>query len=101
MNKTFILITRIKGETMSTNISLTPELEEYARNQVASGLYGSISEFVRSAVRLHRKQDIEHNLYLRNMHRELAQAGTEIDRGEITPLNMQEIMDEVDAEIGE
>ncbi len=84
---------------MSTNISLTPELEEYARNQVASGLYGSISEFMRSAVRTHRKQNIEHNIYLRDMHRELAQAEAEIDRGEISPLNMQEIIDEVDAEL--
>lgn len=84
---------------MSTNISLTPELEEYARNQVASGLYKSISEFMRAAVRMHRRQDIEHNLYLRDMHRELAQAGAEIDRGEISPLNMQEIIDEAEAEL--
>mgnify|MGYP001800194721 CR=1 FL=1 len=31
---------------MSTNISLTPELESYAKNQVENGLYGSISEFM-------------------------------------------------------
>ena len=83
---------------MSTNISLTPELEEYARRKVASGLYGSVSEFMRDAVRLHRNQDIEHNLYLREMHRELDRAAAEIDRGEITPFNIQEIFDEVDAE---
>jgi len=38
--------------------------------------------------------DIE---YLHEIRLELDQAAKEIDRGEITPLNMQEIMDEVDS----
>lgn len=76
---------------MSTNISLTPELEEYVKSKVASGLYGSISEFMRDAVRVHRKQDIENHIYLRELSSELAQAGTEIDKGEISPLNMMEV----------
>ncbi len=86
---------------MSTNVSLTPELENYARGQVESGLYGSISEFMRSAVRLHRKHDMEHNLYLRDMHRELNTAADQIDNGQTEPHNMQDIIDEVNAERAE
>jgi antitoxin ParD1/3/4 len=36
---------------MTTNVSLTPELERFARDQVASGDYGSVSEVVRDALR--------------------------------------------------
>ena len=85
---------------MSTNISLTPELEQYAKNQVASGLYRSISEFMREAVRLHRQKNLEHSLYLRDMHKELDTGSAEIDRGEISPLDMKEITDRVLKESG-
>ncbi|MDQ7073549.1 MAG: type II toxin-antitoxin system ParD family antitoxin [Gammaproteobacteria bacterium] len=76
---------------MSTNISLTPELELYAKSQVASGLYNSVSEFMREAVRLHREKNIEHALYLQAMHKELSLAETEIDQGQLSSFNMQEI----------
>ncbi len=83
---------------MSTNISLTPELEEYAKDQVASGLYGSVSEFMREAVRMHRMVNLEHRLYIRELHNELTQAASEIDNNETEPHNMREIMDEVHSE---
>ena len=78
---------------MSTNISLTPELEIYAKNQVSSGLYNSVSEFMREAVRLHREKNMEHQLYLQAMHKELSLAEIEIDQGKLSPFNMQEITD--------
>lgn len=83
---------------MSTNISLTPELEQYAKSQVASGLYGSVSEFMRDAVRLHREKNLEHRLYLHEMHKELAQASAEIDQGKISPLNIKEMTEHVFSE---
>ena len=81
---------------MSTNISLTPELERYAKRKVAEGLYSSMSELMRDALRLLRRNDIE---YLQEMNAELDQAAREVDHGEITPLKIQEIMDEVDKEL--
>jgi len=33
------------------HVSLTPRLEEYAREKVASGLYNNASELVREALR--------------------------------------------------
>lgn len=39
------------------NVSLTPELERYARSKVQSGRYNSASEVVREALRLHQERD--------------------------------------------
>jgi|APGre2960657468_1045069.scaffolds.fasta_scaffold119683_3 putative addiction module CopG family antidote len=77
---------------MSSNISLTPELELYARKQVESGLYSSISEFIRDAVRTH--QNLENKLYLSEMHLELAKAGKDVDQNKISPLKMKDILEE-------
>src|SRR5271155_742869 len=37
---------------MATNVSLTPELERFARDCVAEGRYNNVSEVVRAALRL-------------------------------------------------
>jgi antitoxin ParD1/3/4 len=37
---------------MTTNVSLTADLEQFARNCVESGRYNNVSEVVRSALRL-------------------------------------------------
>ena len=79
---------------MSTNVSLTPEIEEYAKNLVAGGFYSSISEVVREALRLHRKHE---ELYLRDLHKELNLAAGQIDSGQTEPHDMQEIIDRVKA----
>jgi len=84
---------------MSTNISLTPELGLYAKSQVSSGLYNSVSEFMREAVRLHREKNIEHQLYLQAMHKELSLAETEIDQGQLSSFNMQELTERAFNEI--
>ena len=77
---------------MNTHISLSPELESYARKQVESGLYGSISEFIREAIRTH--QNLENKLYLSEMHLELVKAGKDVDQNKISPLKMKDILEE-------
>jgi antitoxin ParD1/3/4 len=37
---------------MATNVSLTPELERFARECVAEGRYNNVSEVMRAALRL-------------------------------------------------
>ncbi len=37
---------------MATNVSLTPELEHFARECVAEGRYNNVSEVVRAALRM-------------------------------------------------
>ncbi len=79
---------------MGTNVSLTPEIEEYAKSLVASGFYGSISEVVRETLRLHRKHE---ELYLRELHKELNIAADQIDSGKTESHDMQIIIDRVNA----
>ncbi len=74
---------------MSTNISLTPELEKYAKSKVAQGIYGSVSELMREALRLLRKQDIE---YILELEIDLKKAAFEIDNGEIEPFEINSII---------
>ncbi len=42
---------------MSINVNLTPQLEEMVKKKVASGLYSSVSEVIREALRLMEEQD--------------------------------------------
>ncbi len=41
---------------MATNVHLTPELEAFARERVKEGNYNSVSEVVRSGLRLLKEQ---------------------------------------------
>lgn len=52
---TLAVITLNGSEAM--NVSLTPELEKYVRNKVASGLYNNASELIREALRLFLARD--------------------------------------------
>jgi antitoxin ParD1/3/4 len=42
---------------MTTNVSLPPELERFARECVAEGRYANVSEVVRSGLRLLQEQE--------------------------------------------
>lgn len=42
---------------MTTNVSLTPQLEEYIQSRIQAGDYATTSEFVREAVREKRERD--------------------------------------------
>ncbi len=44
---------------MTTNVSLTPELEKYLQKKVQAGGYKSVSEVVREALRLLKEKDQE------------------------------------------
>ena len=41
----------------SMNISLTPTLEKFVQDKVASGLYNSVSEVIREALRMMASKD--------------------------------------------
>ncbi|MEM6326577.1 MAG: type II toxin-antitoxin system ParD family antitoxin [Bacteroidota bacterium] len=66
------------------NVSLTPELERYARSKVESGRYNSASEVVRDALRLHQERDARIH-HLRTLIHEGAESGgfQTYDRDEI------------------
>ncbi|HVC51345.1 MAG TPA: type II toxin-antitoxin system ParD family antitoxin [Stellaceae bacterium] len=78
---------------MSTNVSLTPELEKFARDCVAEGGYNNVSEVVRSALRLLQ----EHERQRRQFEATLDEAVAESDRdGWFT---IEEVLADVDAVI--
>ncbi|MZE42361.1 type II toxin-antitoxin system ParD family antitoxin, partial [Streptomyces sp. SID5477] len=43
---------------MATNVHLTPELEQFARDRVNTGRYASMSEVVRDGLRLLQDQEV-------------------------------------------
>lgn len=70
------------------NISLTPHLDELVKGKVESGLYNSVSEVMRDALRLLEERDQLRDLRLEELRRDIQKG---IDSGEATPLDIQEI----------
>jgi antitoxin ParD1/3/4 len=64
------------------NVSLTPELETYVSNKVASGRYNSASEVVREALRLLEEHDAARAAQLAAFNRELGRRLDSLDQGE-------------------
>jgi antitoxin ParD1/3/4 len=83
---------------MSTNVSLTPALEQFARECVDSGRYNNVSEVVRDALRLLQEREQR----IRNFQRSLEEALEEADRlgtytVEEVSSRMQRIIDDAKA----
>ncbi len=64
------------------NVSLTPELEKYVSDKVASGRYTSASEVVREALRLLEREEKSRKEQLEDFNRELDARVAALDRGE-------------------
>lgn len=74
------------------NVSLTPRLEEFVKAKVESGLYNSSSEVVREALRLLEDQDRLRQIRLEELRREVRIGLDQLDRGEGTPLDIEDII---------
>jgi len=70
------------------NISLNPHFEELVKGKVQSGLYNSVSEVMREALRLLEERDQLRDLRLQELRSEIQKG---INSGEATPLNIEEI----------
>lgn len=64
------------------NVSLTPELEKFVADKVASGRYTSASEVVREALRLLEQNEKSRAEQLAEFNRELQRRIDAADRGE-------------------
>ena len=74
---------------MSTNVSLTPQLEAFARECVEAGRYNNVSEVVRSALRMLQEAEERRERFMAT----LVEAEEEADRlGYVT-------VEEIDAEL--
>src|SRR6266852_402062 len=84
-------------ESMSLNVSLTPQLERLVKEKVKSGRYLSSSEVVREGLRLLDEQDRLADERLEALKREIAIGVEQADRGEVAPFDRsyyQSIIDE-------
>ena len=64
------------------NISLNPHFEELVKSKVESGLYNSVSEVMREALRLLEERDQLRELRLEELRREIQKG---IDSGAANP----------------
>ncbi len=81
---------------MGTNVSLTPELEQFAKSKVEEGLYSSVSEVMRDALRRMKIQDIEYAKWVRG---ELEQAKADIAAGRVEDFDIDSIIAEIDVKV--
>jgi antitoxin ParD1/3/4 len=79
------------------NVSLTPQLESFVQEKVASGLYTSASEVIREALRMLEEQDRVKATKLEMLRKELQKGIDELDRGEGVPLDIEAIKKEAKA----
>jgi antitoxin ParD1/3/4 len=64
------------------NVSLTPELAGFVKEQVESGMYHSASEVVRDGLRLLVRQRQDRQARLDRLRAEIALGIEQLDRGE-------------------
>ncbi|MEG4572435.1 type II toxin-antitoxin system ParD family antitoxin [Microcoleus sp. N3A4] len=82
------------------NVSLTPELEKFVRQKVKTGRYLSVSEVIREALRLLEERDMQRQMRIEKLRREVAVGIEQSDRGEIFDGEevVAEILEEIELE---
>ena len=78
---------------MFVNISLTPQLEAFIHDKVASGRYTSASEVVREALRVLEEYESIRAARLRQLQQEIEVGRAQIAAGEARELHSSEIED--------
>jgi antitoxin ParD1/3/4 len=73
------------------NVSLTAELENYVKAKVATGMYNSVSEVMREALRMMEERDAMQSIKLEALRRDINQGLTSIDQGRSQPFNIEAI----------
>jgi len=73
------------------NVSLTPHLESYVKQKVVGGMYNSVSEVVREALRLLEERDAFQAMKLEALRQGINQGLASLDKGEGKPLDIEAI----------
>ncbi len=73
------------------NVSLTPQLETYIKQKVKKGMYNSVSEVVREALRLLEERDTFQAMKLEALRKDIHQGLASLDNGQGKPLDMKAI----------
>ncbi len=82
------------------NVSLTPDLEELVQQKVKSGRYQSANEVVRAALQLLEQQDMQLQMRLEQLRREVAIGIEQSERGEVFDGSevVRELLEEIEQE---
>jgi antitoxin ParD1/3/4 len=67
----------------SLNVSLTPELEQFVQERVASGQYQTASEVVREGLRLLELQERDRDAAYKALKAKLKRGAEQAERGEV------------------
>jgi len=73
------------------NVSLTPKLESYVKQKVSAGMYNSVSEVVREALRLLEERDAMQSMKLEALRADIKEGLDSLGRGEGRPLDIEDI----------
>jgi antitoxin ParD1/3/4 len=73
------------------NVSLTPQLEAFVQEKVASGLYSSASEVIRDALRMLEDQDRFKAMKLEALRKEIDKGLEQLERGERVPFDVDDL----------
>lgn len=77
------------------NVSLTPELEKFIHDKVASGMYSSASEVVREAIRGLHERDLLDQIKLEELRKDIQIGLDQLDRGEFVRFDRHQMMERV------
>ncbi len=73
------------------NVSLTPQLEKFVKQKVSTGLYNSVSEVIREALRLLEEKEVVKSIKLQALKNDIQQGLDSLDAGEGKPLDIKSI----------
>jgi len=73
------------------NVSLTPQLESYIKQKVATGMYNSVSEVVREALRLLEERDSLQAMKLEALKADIQLGLDSLERGDGKPMDIEQI----------
>jgi antitoxin ParD1/3/4 len=81
------------------NVNLTDDLDSFIAAKVASGKYENASEVVRAALRALEEREQARELWVQRLRAETIRRFDALDRGEGIEVSVDELMDEIDAEL--
>ena len=73
------------------NVSLTPQLESFVKQKVSTGLYNSVSEVIREALRLLEEKDALKTMRLQALRTDIQVGIDSLDKGEGKSLDIDAI----------
>jgi antitoxin ParD1/3/4 len=83
------------ADRTSLNVSLTPELNQFVQERVATGRYQTASEVVREGLRLLESQERDREAAYAELKAKLQRGAAQADRGEfVTP---EEVLSQIEA----